>query len=570
MKTDTPKEFLKSHLGMYFITNVSYNNITNNNIKKHMKYINPYKTDKISDIYDGITLPSPELLYMLDIGITFNIVCGAWTYKPFHFKFSKEMHEKSKTGPRYYQMIVGEWGAFRPKDVICMNGTKDWCSDLKSKGYDVQYFSNPTGKEGTIQCTFTKDLNRISHKSHLAAFICSYQRIQLFQQLEKIQFEDTYAIITDEIVIKKSASFKINEGFREKNSTTQIPFACASRLLSLTQYKITFPDQNAKIMTFNHNGINRYMWGTSNDSYKCDIDEGLRIHIGQGGTGKTYINNNDKGYLRYIYLAPSQQLRQDKQNEHPDIKTDVWHNMTNYPGIQNHIHSKSSATMCIDEASCLSKEQLDQFQLLYPYSSIILCGDISRNGYIHQLPTFNGEKIPLPKMIIEHTKNRRAKDDKLKELLLWYRKRSISDKIENHKIFNKDLIKEMKTRIKTINHQQLQQQYSNDDYVLTGRHCAVDKWTKLLRKDKNGNKRYKFLVTKNNVKGLYNGTIIKHNIKPTKSIVERHAFTCHQIQGSTIKNSKIFIDINNLFDDVRMIYVAISRAEYIDQIRIIC
>ena len=49
----------------------------------------------------------------------------------------------------------------------------------------------------------------------------------------------------------------------------------------------------------------------------------------------------------------------------------------------------------------------------------------------------------------------------------------------------------------------------------------------------------------------------------------RHGFTIHQIQGETIyKPNKIFIDLRNMFAK-EMIYTAVSRAEYINQIYLI-
>ena len=47
----------------------------------------------------------------------------------------------------------------------------------------------------------------------------------------------------------------------------------------------------------------------------------------------------------------------------------------------------------------------------------------------------------------------------------------------------------------------------------------------------------------------------------------QHAFTIHSIQGETA-NDKLFIDINKV-TSMRMLYTALSRAKYFNQINII-
>lgn len=899
------KKWLQSHLGIYFVVDIDYSTIPDENFRRHMLEIKPYT----SGYTDGISLPSPELIFMIDKGIKFTILCGTWTHHPFDFEFPEFMMSKID-GIRHFQRLIGEWSAFRPDEIICLDGSEDWCADLKAKGYNAIHYSDPKqpDKEGTIQVTFTKDMNRISHKAHLAAFCCSYQRIQLFQQLAEVPFDDTYAVITDEIVLKKEhlKDIKIREGFREKNSNKKIPFSCARSLLSLTRQSFEFPAEDFK-----------QVWGELEDG-------GFRSYIGQGGSGKTHSFMINGKLLRKIYTAPSQQLRQDKQSEFPNVNTDVHCNMITYPGISRNIHSRTPANILHDEVTCSSQEQINKLRLLYPYSTIILAGDLDHAGLIYQLPCVEGTPVSIENSnITEFTQNYRAKDNELKSLLTNYRKmmqrnykydqttyintisyintkkiaslkklygvmsdehkkcvdalikkrtnitnsvsyiqnvyvrkkgfdRTVAQGIsiqampkairnyvsgefyydvdivnsgptilyelcryfsrkypdlaekfdtrclnilveereklftdiinncgrdfldrdilkeyfisalngghpnhlghidnfkygsinrfgaefqkeikclthnfkivlpdiakiadDNNKCFissiifhfedkilsamieffrlkrhimenspwvftlnplhetildcipfhdgvmipkhngkitdqilndclkyistkvpfhylklkikepeseykmdvddatvteeckihqldlnvwrpnhwKKEMYKEMFDAVKKIQRitpEKLEQEYSNDDFILTGKHKAIDKWTNMLNTDKSGNKRLKFLVRTNNTKikdgngnniEVNNGTIIKDDSNimvrkkkhPTEklSIEERHAFTCHQIQGSTIKGAKIYIDIENMFDKVRMLYVAISRAEYIDQLRII-
>jgi hypothetical protein len=72
------------------------------------------------------------------------------------------------------------------------------------------------------------------------------------------------------------------------------------------------------------------------------------------------------------------------------------------------------------------------------------------------------------------------------------------------------------------------------------------------------------LIT-NNTRDYSNGEIIIGD-PPGKGVATklRHGFTIHSIQGETAEN-KLFIDIRGM-TDLKMLYTAISRAQYWDQI----
>ena len=71
----------------------------------------------------------------------------------------------------------------------------------------------------------------------------------------------------------------------------------------------------------------------------------------------------------------------------------------------------------------------------------------------------------------------------------------------------------------------------------------------------------KYIITEN--KGEYCNTQIVFE-KPEVKHELRHAFTIHSIQGETATH-KLFIDLNKM-TSLRMLYTAISRAQYFDQI----
>ena len=75
----------------------------------------------------------------------------------------------------------------------------------------------------------------------------------------------------------------------------------------------------------------------------------------------------------------------------------------------------------------------------------------------------------------------------------------------------------------------------------------------------------KYMIKENTAK-YNNNQIVFEDIKNVKR-EHRHGFTIHSIQGETARH-KLFIDIRKQ-KSLRMIYTAISRAEYLSQIYLI-
>ena len=88
-----------------------------------------------------------------------------------------------------------------------------------------------------------------------------------------------------------------------------------------------------------------------------------------------------------------------------------------------------------------------------------------------------------------------------------------------------------------------------------------EKYTELF-KDKE-----KYIIT-NNTRDYSNGEIVYN--KPEEQGItykQRHAFTTHSIQGETATNN-LYICISEMFD-AKMIYTALSRAKYFNQIHLL-
>ena len=102
--------------------------------------------------------------------------------------------------------------------------------------------------------------------------------------------------------------------------------------------------------------------------------------------------------------------------------------------------------------------------------------------------------------------------------------------------------------------------YTAQDLIITKTHKKKDYYTEKYKDIK------KYVVLEN-TRDYSNGEIIIGD-KPKKVRAElRHAFTIHSIQGETAKD-KLYIDTTGM-NSMRMLYTALSRAKYLEQIVLI-
>ena len=93
--------------------------------------------------------------------------------------------------------------------------------------------------------------------------------------------------------------------------------------------------------------------------------------------------------------------------------------------------------------------------------------------------------------------------------------------------------------------------------IITSQNNFIDEIDKVIKEDK-------FLVM-NNTSLYKNGEILLQDPKINGvELKKTNAFTIHKIQGETTEN-KLFIDKRNI-KSLRMLYTAISRARYYNQI----
>ena len=502
---------------LYRIYNLNFSNC------KYTKLLNKLGCYKNYNVY-----PSCELEFLLDIGITFNVIEGCWGVKRLHFRFPEVLKEKDNK-VSHYARYVGTCDCHRLENRIWLKGDKNFFENIQSYTNEpISY--NDDLHEGCI--SFKKQHSY--HFGHLTAFITSLQRINCIEQMMKFNYNNLIRVCVDGIYFMGDMPELVNL-FREK-------------------YDINLKNKAGNCYCSNiYDDKIEGKWDSLLPDYKENIQE--ELHLGAGGTGKTHKALTDKGLQRVLYVAPSYKLASKKKEEY-NIDSTCWEQLLCKDITVWSKYLKYYNTLIFDEVSMMSKNQLKDIRERFDTCKVILCGDL---GY--QLPCFNNENIETSdfKNIVHYNKNYRVKCDKLSLLLSTLRENMNEWTGYEHL---KYIVDNYKDRIITkIDN------YNINDYILTYTNSLKDKYTEMF-KDTFEEEKYIF---KERYDKYFNGSIAilpkNNNVKGKKEV--RHAFTIHSIQGETVEmDKKLFIDTNlfNCSIDGKLLYTAISRAKRLEQI----
>jgi hypothetical protein len=509
--------------GMYYITDLVF---TDNEFKKYNDKMGMYVNDNI--------YTDPELKMLTDYGVSYKIVAGCWGVSEIDFDFTDEMiNTKDDENIPYYSKWAGACNSYHLKKSFWIKGDEEMVSIIQNNCEGlVKRFWN-----GEIQIEYNKPYHK--HLSHITAFITAYMRMNVIEQLLKIDIDNVIRVCCDGIYFKDQEidlcnvfSYKSKMTFKNEPHETY----CST----LNEYELVKNERRE------HNAF--------------------ELHLGEGGCGKTHYNLADKGLVRPLFLAPSWKLARAKERE-TGIRCSVWARaLTTDPEKISFIR-KIANTLIWDEVSMMSEEQKGIIKELYGDMKNILCGDL---GF--QLPCITGE--PMTKQgfdkIIYHKQDYRCKCEILKLLKNDLRK-FIKQDLTTYEI-NDYVVMCFEKLGRVIKYPQLKQLYDVEDMILVGTNNLKDHYTNMFKgMFYEGDEDERMIVEKYYVKSnnrLHSNGEIIIGEKPDKTDCEvRHAFTTHSIQGETASN-KLFIDSGKMFDP-RMFYTAISRAKTINQIYII-
>jgi hypothetical protein len=505
--------------GLYRIVDLDWTNAVGN-----LKSVN----DITKIFLNGNIYPSPDLWRLKKRGVGFKITHGAWATTAIDVDMSAPEWNKKIDGLKFYCLWIGSKGSFRNTRNIYLAGENKLIDYLANSDL-LNVFD--TGDEASL-CYKNHQIRNIAHFN---AFITSYQRCAMLDQLEVMDITQVERIVVDGIYTTE-ANAQLTSTFRGKDDKmTYKNVQCGSYISamvrddSLTQREIdaiesvhcidppTLP--TAEYQPLAHTTLDK----------------------GPGGNGKTYKEIKDEGHVGSLYIGPYHLLAGETAAEY-DRTVSIHARLFN-PLHRNMINSHN--VLLIDECSMLTEDDARKIIDTFPFHKIIFMGDI---GYQCE-PTFGFSSGSLEEIkdfsifdrIVPFTHDYRALCPTLRAL-----KKRIRDAIDNNETYVPD---------KRITHGTTDA-YTSKDIILAykNKHCA-EHTAKFAALDK-----FRVLENKN---GLYNGQIILKDVEGVKT-ERRHGFTCHCVQGRTMLG-KIFIDLREI-KNMRMLYVAVSRARWASQI----
>ena len=390
------------------------------------------------------------------------------------------------------------------------------------------------------------------HLGHITAFITAYQRLNVLEQLDAINYDNVIRVCVDGIYTEKVVS-DLKNAFRHKNDIEDKTFSnrqgesfVSNLIEDMAIGKHIYKACGKEVTEYKEN-IMEWKFG---EERKHNNKE---LHIGAGGNGKTHKNLVDKGLVKVLYVSPSWKLARNKRNEY-GCNVSVWARLITDDPEMISIVKRYSNVLLIDECSMMTENEKLKIFELYADMKIIFCGDLS-----YQLSSFNGEEMDITGFddIIQNNINYRCKDSRLLALLKDLRE-MIKSKKPVYEI-NKFVNAFFKKHNRIINNDTLKTLYKVNDMILVGTNKVKDEYTEMFKHLE------KYYCRENN-RVYSNGDIIIGEKSDCKCEL-RHAYTTHSIQGETALNN-LFIESSKMFD-ARMFYTAISRAKTLDQVFII-
>jgi hypothetical protein len=503
------------------IEGLGYYTITNIQLTGKVEELN----NKIKIFRNGNVYPSPILKFLQDNKCRFTITEGCWgTNLDFSMKDPK-WYECKENDTKYFCKYVGTMYNYTLENSFYMKADPEYIKNMISIiDYDTyNYYENIDGLQDEIRIKYKKQNHK--HLSHICGFITGYSILNMLEQLLIIDTEDIIRVNCDAVYYYND--YPMVNCFRNKNQPlTQKPPSYSY----ISNYEIE-------------------------NEWKCEAEykpfHKTELHTGCGGGGKTHKQLIDTGNIKTLYCSPSWKLARNKEKEYK-CNTEVWYNvLTNDPEIYSKI-MRYYNVLIIDEISMLNNTLKEKIFKRYSNMKIIMCGDPNYQLDGFEDKTSKIEYVPFKydgfDYYEEHNTNHRVKDTKLLFLLNKIRKLIKEGKhkeVKNYTINNFIHVKKIDN-------------YNVKDMILTRTNAVKDKYTELF-------KDYQKYIITNNTNKYSNGEIV-YTIPKEQGVSykQRHAFTTHSIQGETATNN-LYICINDMYN-AKMIYTALSRARYYDQI----
>jgi hypothetical protein len=510
--------------------------LSNWDLEKVKKYLGYYqvvvKTDKVElnskKILEKMGLKddryvfsSVMILFLADLGFEFEFICGTFSYSSIDIDISELVENKT------YVKFVGKLDMKISDDRIRCQPGKEFAQFMKSK------YNNVAWSEFNQELEITVKKENCRLYNHLAGFFTDYCRVQTIAEMIKLPIDKIVGFKLDGFVYYDYEDVRFGDKFREK--VPKVNFSWATKVFFY-----------------------------SNSVFKgCTLSSSQYIfESGAGGCGKTH--KNLLGRKGVILTSRCWDLLLDKENEY-SVKVETINRMIGM-GCEGYLSTGAPypAVIFVDELTQIDKGWVYRLMDLYPYSQIILSGDIDEDGFAYQcrfkdVEIFSNKKFEL----IKNTTNYRCKDEKLMKVLTHLRylmKEGAPDNIIRRYLYSAC---EKIPRESVGNHYDY-----TKDWILGSVNSLNKKWDEEFKVAK------KYCCQKHTLGDViklrageeaYLKGMISFEEAPTKNFEIQHAYTIHGFQGKTIKGGRLFFDMRRIFD-MEQYYTALSRVEYLSQV----
>lgn len=499
--------------GLYSIKNLSLKFCN-----KKFKQLN----EKLNWFYDGNVYTNAELDCLKHYGGKFEVVYGAYGVD-IDFEFPEYMYQKEvfefegkDIKIPYYSKWAGMCARVNKVSNFYMKGDLDYLKNISTDA--KKWFDGD-------ECRVSFDNQYQYTKKHITAQITAYQRLTMLDQLLEMDLDKVIRVCVDGIYYKEH-EFNILKCFGDKSE------------------KMTFgndPCENYLSELIVEGDIDFKCVGKKREYFQKELFNA------EGGNGKTYYNLIDKGFIGVVYVPHSEKLASAKNREF-GVRTSNHTRLLTEPFSKQKGEIYKNGVYVVDECSMITEEQ-KQYLLDNIFGQVIFCGDLAG-----QLLPIGGKPMNvkgfdnIDKICV---KNYRFKDSRILKLC-----RDVRKVIADNGFLIFDSMDVQKIKIDDVANL-----YKKEDILLVSRGAKKNKTSNLntfwCEKFPDIEK---YKVEKNSRK-YKNGDIVFEKVPDSEF---RHGYTIHSVQGETFKEN-IFIDMRHM-TDIRMLYTAISRANYWKQI----
>jgi len=511
----------------------------------------PLIIQKMNIVYERCIVPHFVIKFLVDKNITFKIIGGVYATKG-DIKMNKNLLPK-EDGIRHFQRMFGSFVTDNKwRKIMFDNTDKQLLSTAfyQIQKQDLESMAVENTYNKTIEISFKKDV--IKNRCHISSYVYWYSSLTLIEQCLKFDYEDIIRVNVDAIYIHNNNN-KYTEmigSFENESDREGI--------------------KSKPYLIGNMNCINRFMIPNREHDIKLRNDtyfKNVRVKciLGAGGTGKTYSLLHNKSFEKINYVAHSNKLCKSIENEYSNIQytAPYQHIITDNPTLKTRLLNKSGLFI-FDEVSFYSFQDI---KTLLKYSEryslpFYFCGDIGyqvdpvscKKTYVDRLGLFKNKEYK--------TKNYRFKNDAfhaeaMEQVRKMIEKNNSLSSIVNYIIKTKNY--------KRINKEKFLENMKINDILLCSEHQYINQYNNYFKNKFTNIKKW---LCKSNTKEYSNGEIVISENKPMGS-VECYGYTIHAFQGETIdKPNKLYIDLRRL-KKTNVLYTALSRAKFKEQIRFI-